>query len=203
MNSKIIVITGGMFSGKTEELIRRIRRAVIAKQNVQVFKPRIDERYDKNHLVSHNRDRTVPAVPVKNALEILTQVDDKTEVVAIDEVQFFDNDLGLICQLLADHNINVIVAGLDTDFRGEPFGPMPQLMAIAEEVMKLHAICSVCGKDASCSQRLINGSPAPYNNPTIQVGGSETYEPRCRLHHEVPGKPVPDELTHRLTVLTK
>ncbi len=182
------VICGSMFSGKTEELIRRVRRAQIAHQKVQVFKPSLDNRYATDSVASHN-GMAFRAQVVEKAADILQQVEPDTQVVAIDEVQFFDWDIADVVEILADRGIRVICAGLDLDFRGEPFGPMPLLMAKAERVDKLHAICVVCGNEASRTQRLINGKPAHYNDPIILVGATEVYEARCRACHEVPGKP--------------
>jgi thymidine kinase len=173
-----------MFSGKTEELIRRLRRAVIARQKVQVFKPLIDDRYHEKRVTSHN-GLDFDARPVSFASEILTQVDPDTTVIAIDEVQFFDADVINICEKLADQGKRVICAGLDTDFRGVPFGPIPDLMARAEEVDKLHAICVICGEEANRTQRLINGQPAAYDDPIVLVGAAEVYEARCRQCHAV------------------
>ncbi|MED2972083.1 MULTISPECIES: thymidine kinase [unclassified Fictibacillus] len=187
-NGWVEVICGSMFSGKSEELIRRVRRAKYGKLEVQVFKPLIDNRYSEESVVSHNGTAVI-ARPVEKSVDILKSVSPDTEVVAIDEIQFFDEDVISVVQELADHGIRVIVAGLDQDFRGEPFGPMPKLMALAESVTKLHAICMVCGSPASRTQRLINGKPASYDDPIILVGASESYEPRCRHCHEVPGKP--------------
>lgn len=184
----IEVVCGSMFSGKTEELIRRVRRAKIARQKVQVFKPALDTRYAAEKVTSHNGLDTA-AVPVKSTRTLLELVEPDTNVVAIDEVQFFDLDVVSVCQSLAERGLRVIVAGLDMDFRGEPFGPMPLLMAEAEQVEKLQAICVVCGTPASRTQRLIDGHPASYDDPIVLVGGSESYEARCRLHHEVPGRP--------------
>ncbi len=184
----IEVICGSMFSGKSEELIRRIRRAEIAKQKVQVFKPSIDDRFSTNNVASHS-GHFWDAVPVSSAGEIARQVLPDTDVVAVDEVQFFDWSIADVCSALADRGVRVIVAGLDQDFRGEPFGPMPLLMAQAEIVDKLQAICVVCGAPASRTQRLINGRPASYTDPVILVGASEVYEARCRRCHEVPGRP--------------
>lgn len=181
----IEVVCGSMFSGKTEELIRRVRRARIAKQQVQVFKPALDSRYHAEQVSSHNGLRW-EAVPVGNAREILSRLAPKTTVVAVDEAQFFDWELSEVCTELARRGLRVILAGLDMDFRGEPFGPMPLLMAEAEEVTKLQAICVVCGAPASRTQRLINSQPAAYDDPIILVGGSESYEARCRQCHEVP-----------------
>jgi len=174
-----------MFSGKTDELIRRLVRATIAKQNVQVFKPSIDIRYAVEKIASHAGSQ-YDAVPVASASEITDKVDPDTTVVGIDEAQFFDPQVVEIAQALADRGIRVIVAGLDMDFRGEPFGPMPQILAEAERVDKLHAICMVCGDEASRTQRLVNGNPAKYDDPVVIVGASELYEARCRKHHEVP-----------------
>lgn len=181
----IEVITGSMFCGKTEELIRRLRRAAIAKQKVQVFKPTIDNRYTEGKVTSHT-GANFDALPIKQAADILTFIEDDTTVIAIDEAQFFDGEIVNITQQLADRGIRVIAAGLDMDFRGEPFGPMPVLMAQAEEVSKLHAICVICGEEASRTQRLVDSHPARYDDPIVIVGASELYEARCRRHHEVP-----------------
>ena len=181
-------VCGSMFSGKSEELIRRVRRATFGRQKVEVFKPVIDNRYSKEEVVSHD-GQSVVATPIEDAEEILKIMQPDTEVIAIDEVQFFDYNVVGVCQYLADHGYRVIVAGLDMDFRGEPFNPMPEIMAISETVTKLNAICMVCGSPASRTQRLIDGKPANYHDPVILVGASESYEPRCRHCHEVPGKP--------------
>lgn len=185
MTGSIEVITGSMFSGKTDELIRRLRRAVIARQRVQVFKPRIDDRYDKDKVTSHAGSE-FEATPVADIRAIEDQLEADTTVVALDEAQFFDRGIVEVAQQLADRGLRVIVAGLDSDFRGQPFGPMPVLMATAEWVDKLHAICMVCGEPASRTQRLIDGKPARADDPVIVVGASELYEARCRAHHEVP-----------------
>lgn len=182
------VVCGSMFSGKSEELIRRVRRAYYGRQKVQVFKPEMDNRYSEKEVVSHNGTK-VYALPIKKSSMILDLLETDTQVVAIDEVQFFDTGIVDVVQELADEGIRVIVAGLDQDFRGEPFGTVPTLMAIAETVTKLQAICLSCGSPASRTQRLINGKPASYDDPIILVGASEAYEPRCRHCHEVPGKP--------------
>ncbi|MEN9562481.1 MAG: Thymidine kinase [Chloroflexota bacterium] len=181
----IEVVCGSMFSGKTDELIRRLVRATIAKQKVQVFKPAIDVRYAVEKVASHTGS-TFNAIPVQKAAEIRDRLEKDTTVVGFDEVQFFDSEITVIAQELSERGIRVIAAGLDMDFRGEPFGSMPELMAKAEEVLKLHAICMVCGGDASRTQRLVNGKPARYDEPVVIVGASELYEARCRLHHEVP-----------------
>ena len=176
-----------MYSGKSEELIRRIRRAEIAKQKVQVFKPTIDDRYDKQDIVSHRGDK-IQGIPVSRSEDILNYLDEDTEVIGIDEVQFFDDGIVKVVNYLADNNKRVIVAGLDTDFRGEPFNVMPQLMAIAEFVDKITAICMKCGNPATKTQRLIDGKPADYNDPIVLIGAKESYEARCRNCHEVPNK---------------
>lgn len=181
----IEVICGSMFSGKTDELIRRLVRATIAKQKVQVFKPAIDIRYAVEKVASHTGS-TFDAMPIEKSVDIRTKLEKDVTVVGIDEAQFFDVEVVKVAQELAARGIRVIVAGLDMDFRGEPFGSMPQLMAEAEDVTKLHAICMVCGGNASRTQRLVNGKPARYDEPIVIVGASELYEARCRLHHEVP-----------------
>jgi thymidine kinase len=186
-NGWIELICGSMFSGKTEELIRRVKRAQIARLKVQAFKPQVDARYAAQKISSHD-GLHVDAVPVMQAADILVQVKPDTDVIAVDEAQFFDWQIARVCNELANQAKRVIVAGLDLDFRGEPFGPMPLLMAEAEMVDKLSAICVVCGAPASRTQRLINGRPASYDDPIILVGASEVYEARCRKHHEVPGK---------------
>ena len=175
-----------MFSGKSEELIRRIRRAVIARKKVQVFKSHLDARYAGIYQVSSHDGRAIEAVPVDTAEQIGQRVEPDTQVVGIDEAQFLDRGIVELATSLAQGGMRVILAGTDCDFRGEPFGPMPQLLAVAEQVDKLHAICVVCGGPASRNQRLINGRPARYDSPTIMVGGQEAYEARCRACHRVP-----------------
>ena len=182
----IEVICGVMFSGKSEELIRRVRRAIIARKKVQVFKSHLDERYSGIYQVSSHDGRTVSAVPVDTPDQIAQQVEPDTQVVAIDEAQFLDAGIVELVTSLANRGVRVIVAGTDSDFRGEPFGAMPQLLAVAEVVDKLHAICVVCGNPASRNQRLIGGKPARYDSPTIMVGSTESYEARCRACHSVP-----------------
>lgn len=179
------VICGSMFSGKTDELIRRLRRATIARQKVQVFKPAIDNRFDVQKVTSHAGNE-FDALPLEHAAEILTHLENGTTVVAVDEAQFFESNIVDIVQQMADMGLRVIVAGLDMDFRGEPFGAMPVLMAIAERVDKLQAICMTCGEPASRTQRLVNGKPAHHDQPIVVVGAAEMYEARCRKHHEVP-----------------
>ena len=182
----IEVICGVMFSGKSEELIRRVRRAIIARKKIQVFKSHLDERYSGIYQVSSHDGRTVSAVPVDTPDQIAQQVEPDTQVVAIDEAQFLDAGIVELVTSLANRGVRVIVAGTDSDFRGEPFGSIPQLLAVAEVVDKLHAICVVCGNPASRNQRLIGGKPARYDSPTIMVGSTESYEARCRACHSVP-----------------
>jgi thymidine kinase len=171
------VICGCMFSGKTEELIRRMTRAQIARQKLQVFKPAIDDRYGREFVASHNSNR-IESVPVQNPREILSLLDDCTRVVGVDEAQFFDASIVEVVERLAMRGIRVVVAGLDMDYLGRPFGPMPQLLAIAEQVTKLSAICMVCGAPASRSQRITNSAE------TVLVGAHDSYEARCRAHHQ-------------------
>jgi thymidine kinase len=173
----IEVVCGSMFSGKTEELVRRVKRAQYGRQKVQVFKPKIDNRYSAEHVQSHDANRVL-STPVATAKEILDLVEDNTRLVGIDEAQFFGEDVIEVCNKLAYRGVRVIVAGLDMDFRGQPFGPMPKLLAIAESVTKLSAICVVCGNPASRSQRLVGGTGI------IAVGAKESYEARCRFCHE-------------------
>jgi thymidine kinase len=184
----IEVICGSMFCGKTEELIRRLRRAEIARQKVQVFKPAIDRRYDNGNKVTSHAGMALTAAPIKMTADILPLIEPNTTVIGIDEAQFLDDAIIPMAQGLADRGLRVIIAGLDTDFRGEPFGSMPVLMSIAESVDKLQAICMVCGEAACRTQRLVNGNPARYDDPIVIVGAAEMYEARCRKHHEVPGK---------------
>ena len=182
----IEVITGVMFSGKSEELIRRVRRAVIAKKQVQVFKSHLDARYAGLYSVTTHDGLTVEAEPIDSAEQIARGVRRGTEVVAVDEAQFLDEGIVAVAGSLADGGVRVILAGTDVDFRGLPFGSMPNLMCAAEVIDKLHAICVVCGGPATRNQRLVDGHPAPWNSPTIMVGGRESYEARCRHCHEVP-----------------
>ena len=178
-------ICGSMFSGKSEELLRRIKRGVIAKQKVLLFKPSIDNRYDENRVSTHNGN-SYDSISIEKSSDILNFVKDtKYDIIGIDEIQFFDNDIVKIINKLADDGIRVIVAGLDMDFKAEPFHPMPEIMAISEMVTKLHAVCNKCGKEASRSQRLINGEPAKYDDPIVAIGASESYEARCRHCHEI------------------
>lgn len=188
------VIVGPMFSGKSEELIRRVTRAVIARQRVAVFKPALDDRYHVAHVASH-AGRSIEAVAVPDVAGIrahlsgegalLSATPEGVDVVGIDEAQFFGPELIPLVLELADAGVRVILAGLDMDFRAEPFGCIPELLARAESVEKLTAICTVCGAPATRSQRLIGGQPARFNDPVVLVGAQESYEARCRVHHEV------------------
>ena len=180
----IEVISGCMFAGKTEELIRRINVLSYAKKNIIVFKPKIDNRYSDSEIVSHSGAK-VPCLVVEKAQDILKKIEADTEVVAIDEVQFFDKDIVEVCEYLADKGIRVMVAGLDKDFRGESFGVMPELLTRAEFVTKLTAVCAKCGAPATRTQRLVNGKPAGFEDPIVMVGADESYEPRCRHCHQV------------------
>jgi thymidine kinase len=180
----IEIICGPMFAGKSEELIRRIKRLEYAKKKTLVFKPSIDIRYSTNEVVSHSNLKA-KSIAIKESKEILDYVDSSTFAIAVDEVQFLDKDIIYIAQKLALKGIRVILGGLDTDFRGEPFPITASLMTIAEDVLKLTAICVVCGAPATKTQRIINGKPAHYSDPIIKVGASEAYEPRCRHCHQV------------------
>jgi thymidine kinase len=175
-----------MFSGKSEELMRRVRRSMIARRRVQVFKSHLDDRYGGVYRISSHNGVELEAIPVSRSVEVAERVRHDTQVVAVDEAQFLDSGIVRVVNSLADRGCRVIVSGTDMDFRGEPFGPIPELLAIAEQVDKLHAICVVCGNLATRNQRLIDGIPAPAEGPTIQIGGSESYEARCRGCHEVP-----------------
>lgn len=186
-NGWIEVISGCMFAGKTEELIRRIKVLEFANRKVLVFKPKIDNRYSENKVVSHAGSH-VNSIVINNSKEILEYLDEKVEVVAIDEVQFFDKDIIEVCEHLANKGIRVMVAGLDMDFKAEPFGVMPTLCVTAEFVTKLTAVCNKCGAPATRTQRIINGNPASYFDPIILVGASESYEARCRHCHEIKDK---------------
>jgi len=184
LTGSLTVITGSMFSGKTEELIRRLRRALYARRRVQVFKHALDTRSELTEIRTHN-GVLHEAVAASTSDELLERVQQTTDVVAVEEAQFFDEGIVGVLRHLADARHDVIVVGLDMDFRGRPFGPMPALLAEADEVVKLRAICARCGRDASRSQRLIDGRPAPASAPTILVGAQESYEARCRHCHEV------------------
>jgi thymidine kinase len=179
---RVEVVCGSMFSGKTEELIRRLRRALLGRQRVQAFKPRIDDRFHESKIVSHSA-LALDAEPVHDAATLLARVRADTEVVGIDEAQFFSAELVDVVQTLADRGVRVILAGLDQDYLGRPFEPVPQLMAIAEEVTKCHAVCTACGGTASRSQRVVD---VTRDGARIQVGAAESYEARCRHCFEDP-----------------
>lgn len=180
------VVSGVMFSGKSEELIRRVRRALIARKRVQVFKSILDDRHGGVQRIGTHDGRWIEAVPVHRAVQVIEGLHRATEVVAIDEVQFLDAGIVAVANHLADSGVRVILAGTDMDFRGDPFGPVPELLAVADRVDKLQAICVVCGGLATRNQRLIDGQPAPAEGPTILVGGAQRYEARCRRCHTVP-----------------
>ncbi len=184
----VTVICGSMFSGKTEELIRLVRRMMHARKKVQVFKSSLDTRCETTVIRTHDDTRfNALAVPDARTLERLLEPD--VQVVGIEEIQFFDDAIVALCQRLADQGVQVIAAGLDQDFRGLPFGFMPTLMALADNVLKLHAVCKVCGEEASRTQRLVNGKPAGWDEPTILIGADDSYEARCRRCHRVRGVP--------------
>ena len=179
------VICGPMFAGKSEELIRRIKRMEYAKKKIVVFKPLIDNRYSENEVVSHNKRKTT-CYNLKHSSEVEKYITEDLYAVAFDEVQFMDEGILKVIDDLANRGLRVICAGLDNDFRGEPFSIMPQLLCMAEYVTKLTAICTVCGANATKTQRVVNGEPAYYEDPIIIIGASESYEPRCRHCHKVP-----------------
>ena len=181
------VICGPMFAGKSEELIRRIKRIEYAKKKVVVFKPLIDNRYSEDEVVSHNKRKT-KCYNLKHSSDVMAHITDDVYAVAFDEVQFMDEGILEVIETLANMGKRVICAGLDNDFRGEPFSIMPKLLCLAEYVTKLTAICTVCGANATRTQRVVNGKPAYYEDPIIIIGASEAYEPRCRSCHEVPHK---------------
>ncbi|WP_381415452.1 thymidine kinase [Spiroplasma endosymbiont of Anurida maritima] len=181
------IIVGCMFAGKTEEFIRRLIRLEYAKFKIQVFKPSVDNRYKEDSVTSHN-NRSFDAVAVVSAEDLYNSVDKDTKVVGIDEVQFFDANIVKIANKLADENKLVIMNGLDKDFRGESFDNVAQLMALSENVKKLHAICVICGNLANRTQRIINGKPANYNDKIILIGEKDAYEARCRHCHQISNK---------------
>lgn len=185
------MVCGSMFSGKTEELVRRLKRAQYGRQKTQVFKPAIDNRYSDDHVQSHDSNR-YPSISVNSARDILDLIDDNTRVVGIDEAQFFDEGVVEVAQKLAYRGMRVIVAGLDMDFRGVPFGPMPKLLAVAESVTKLSAVCTICGAPATRSQRI--AAPTGTEAEQVLVGAKDLYEARCRFHHE-PETTAPDSKT--------
>lgn len=184
---RIEVITGVMFSGKSEELMRRVRRSVIARRRVQLFKSHLDSRYGGMEVVSSHDGTALKGVPVSSGRQIAERMRSDTQVVGVDEVQFLDDEIVPVATALANRGVRVILAGTDMDFRGEPFGPLPTLLAVAEQVDKLTAICVICGEPATRNQRLVNGEPAPAESPVVMVGGVESYEARCRRCHVVPG----------------
>jgi len=184
----IEVISGVMFSGKSEELLRRVRRATLARKAVQVFKSHLDDRYGGLSVINTHDGGQIRSEPISNSTELAERVRIGTAVVAVDEVQFLDDGIIEVADTLANAGTRVILAGTDMDFRGRPFGPMPGLLAIAERVDKLQAICVRCGQLATRNQRLVDGRPAPAEGPIIKVGGLETYEARCRVCHEVPSQ---------------
>jgi len=190
MSGRIEIITGPMFSGKTTELMRRLRRLNYAKVEYLLFKPKKDARYSLDQVASHDGGKT-PSIVVENAKEILLHIkkNKKIKVVAIDEIMFFDRYIVSIVDYLAANGYRVIMTGLDKDFKGEPYGAMKQLLCMADDVVKLTAICTVCGQDATMTQRIINDKPASYDDKVTMVGSTECYEARCREHHEVLGKP--------------
>lgn len=187
-NGGIEVITGPMFAGKTEELLRRVRRLQFAKKNIVVFKPAMDDRFALNEVVSHDKSRT-KSVNIVSPSEIFSHIDETTDVVAIDEIQFLTEDVLEVVEFMVSRGILVIVSGLDTDFRGEPFTFMPKLLAKAENVLKLSAVCVKCGAPATKTQRIVDGKPARYHDPIVLIGASESYEARCRSCHKVYYKP--------------
>ena len=186
----IEVITGPMFAGKTEELLRRVKRLEYAKKHIVVFKPLMDDRFSDSEVVSHNNNRT-KSVNISFSKQIFDHIDEKTDVVAVDEIQFLDFEAVGIIEFLASEGIRVIVSGLDRDFRGEPFSFMPKLLSLAEYVTKLTAICVKCGRPATRTQRIVNGKPARYVDPIVMIGAEESYEARCRTCHKVYRKPNP------------
>lgn len=184
----ITVVCGSMYAGKSEELIRLARRALYAKKSVQVFKPSVDDRYDQTMVVTHMGVKH-EALPVRGVSELRLAINPATDVVCIEEAQFFDNSLIELCVELADRGVTVICAGLDQDFRRQPFGPMPNLLAVADEVIKLRAICMNCGAPASHTYRMVDGKPARWDDPIVMIGATESYEARCRNCHQIRGEP--------------
>ena len=184
----ITVVCGSMYAGKSEELIRLARRALYAKKKVQVFKPTIDKRYDQKMVVTHMGAKH-EALSVRNVQELERAIRPDAEVVCIEEAQFFDDSIADLAVLLADSGVEVVLAGLDQDFRRQPFGPMPRLLALADEVIKLRAICLKCGRPASHTYRTIDGKPAHKNDPVILIGATESYEARCRNCFVLAGAP--------------
>ena len=184
------VITGPMFAGKTTELIKRVERQAFAKRKVAIFKPSIDDRYSRSDVVAHNglKYRAFVVPTSEEGVELIRKVTlrEGYEVIGVDEAQFFPMSIVEALNRLADEGVYVIVSGLNLDFKGDPFPVMKELLVRADNIVYLTAVCTVCGRPATRSQRLINGKPAPRDSPVVLVGGSESYEARCRLHHEVP-----------------
>lgn len=191
MTEKLKGIAGSMFAGKTELLLQDISRAEYANKTVQVFKPLIDDRWNSIESIKSHSGKNHIATAINSPSEILDHLSPETQVVAIDEIQFFDDSIIEVIQILLELDIKVIFAGLAQDFRGEPFGPMPTLLALSDEIVRPTAVCEVCGDDASRTQRLINGEPANYSDPIVLIGASQEYQARCPNHHLVPGKPKP------------
>lgn len=196
MTERLTGISGSMFSGKTDELIRLCRRARYARKNLQVFKPLIDNRWNKTDKLASHSENEFDATPVSTSLEIIDRLEENTKLVAIDEIQFFDKEIVGVIEEMLNRKIEVIFSGLPTDFRGEPFGSVPVLLSKCDYITKLTAICDyilengeTCGENATRTQRTVNGKPANYNDEVVQVGGKETYAARCPTHHIVPGKP--------------
>lgn len=196
MTERLTTIAGSMFSGKTEELIRLITRAEIAERRVQVFKPIIDDRWGKVTKISSHSGAEHDALPLANSIEIIRHINKNTQIVAIDEIQFFDDRIMDVIRFLLENDIEVVVAGLPLDFRGRNFGMMPEILSYSDEIIKTKAICThrdngeICGDDATRTQRLIEGKPANYSDPIVLIGGQESYVARCPNHHIVPGKPM-------------
>lgn len=186
---RIVVICGSMFAGKSEELIRLARRALYARRKVQIFKPEIDKRYDETNVVTHMGVQH-QAVPVRSVADMATKIDPEAQTILIEEAQFFDASLVDWVVELADRGREVICAGLDQDFRREPFGPMARLLAVADEVVKLRAICMKCGEPASHTYRMVDGRPANWDDPIVLIGATESYEARCRNCFEIKGAPA-------------
>lgn len=197
------IITGPMSCGKTEELLRRVKRCIIAQKRVKVISPEIDTRTKGDYIESRN-GLWLDAITVRHAREIINKISPEDEVVAIDEIQFFDSEIVPVIKKLVEHGKRVIASGLDLDFKGEPFGCMPELLCIADRVDKLTAVCMKCGSDhATRTQRLINGFPADKSSPLIMIGGDETYEARCIKCYELPDKAENKKKAFRLLNFTK